>query len=364
VALIALALIPGPTVSYVQALTAPGAASWRSRTVDWFRIHGAAAAINSMENWYYTRRAPTNEAPPSWTLPHPPAGSLEQPPPTAGGPPVLRSATAARLPGEDRWVPGRVDRSGRPVLYTSYLRPDPAHASVVAGVAWIRQPGVIGHLVAGTRQPGGSGWPGQACVPAADVPNLVATFNSGWQMADIHGGFYLAGRTARSLLAGEATVTIDHRGRVDVGQWGRDVGAGPQLVAARQNLQLVVDHGRPVPDLRQNAHGQWGSPGNQFQYTSRSGLGVDGHGDLVYVAGTNLTLDTLAAALADAGAVRGMELDIHNDYTFFAAWVPVPKGPAAPTKLLPTMLRPADRYLVADQRDFFYLTLPARVSSS
>jgi len=28
-----------------------------------------------------------------------------------------------------------------------------------------------------------------------------------------------------------------------------------------------------------------------------------------------------------------------------------------PTKLLPNMNRPADRYLVPDQRDFFYLTL-------
>lgn len=69
-----------------------------------------------------------------------------------------------------------------------------------------------------------------------------------------------------------------------------------------------------------------------------------------------MNLNTLAAALVDAGAVRGMELDIHNGMTFFASWLPHPDGTATPTKLLPTMTRSANRYLVPDQRDFFYLT--------
>jgi hypothetical protein len=75
------------------------------------------------------------------------------------------------------------------------------------------------------------------------------------------------------------------------------------------------------------------------------------------VAGANLTLQTLAAALADTGVVRGMELDIHSALVSFASWAPSDTGGVVPTKLLPEMNRPADRYLAADQRDFIYLTL-------
>jgi hypothetical protein len=52
-----------------------------------------------------------------------------------------------------------------------------------------------------------------------------------------------------------------------------------------------------------------------------------------------------------------MELDIHSALVSFASWVPSPTGKVKPTKLLPGMDRPANRYLAADQRDFFYLTL-------
>jgi hypothetical protein len=71
----------------------------------------------------------------------------------------------------------------------------------------------------------------------------------------------------------------------------------------------------------------------------------------------NLTLPTLALALADAGVVRAMELEIHSALVSFASSTPSVPGHVVPTKLLPGMERPASRYLSADQRDFFYLTL-------
>lgn len=349
-ALVVMVMLAGPTVSYTHALTAPGAASWSSRTVSWLRDHGAAGAINTVENWYYRLHPPSNDIPAPSVLPVlPPStsrlttfgGSPGDPPRLRPGPP-----TRAMLSGENQWVAGRVGPTGRPLLYTSFIRPDRAHASVVVGVAWIRQPGVVAHLVAGTTQPGGTGWTGNAAVAPGDVANLVATFNSGWRMHDITGGFVLGGRTAAPLVTGQATATIDARGRLDVVRWRPDLTTTRHVVAARQNLDLVVNHGRREPGLTANSHGQWGSPKNQFQFTARSGLGVDAHGNLVYVAGTGLSLDTLARALADAGAVRAMELDIHNGYAFFASWQ---RGTgtgnsAVPTKLLPTMTQAANRY--------------------
>jgi hypothetical protein len=193
-------------------------------------------------------------------------------------------------------------------------------------------------------------------VPAGDVADLVATFNSGFKMVDITGGFYLDGRTARTLKNGQASLVIDRAGRASIGAWGRDVRMTPDVVAVRQNLDLIVDGGTPVAGLAGNAAGRWGTPRNQYQYTWRSGAGLDAAGNLVYVAGDKMNLTTLATAMADAGIVRGMQLDIHTGMASFSSWRPSATGIGHPTKLLPAMTRSAYRYLAADQRDFFYLT--------
>ena len=348
-----LLLLPG--ISLERAVTAPGGGSWEERTVEWVRDHGGAPAIDWIENWYYSRHEPSGTAPDPAALPD--AAPAPGKPGTAAGPPALEPLPGAEpIPGEGQWSPGRTGPGGAPAICTTFLRPDGSHPSVVVGAAWMRTADTTAHLVAGTRQPGGSGWPGTAQVPPSDVPALVATFNSGWKFGDISGGFYLDGRTGHPLQDGQAAVVIDDQGRVTVGEWGRDVAMTPHVVAVRQNLALVVDGGQPVSGLSTNAHRRWGSARNQFQYTWRSGLGTDAQGDLVYVAGNGLTLQTLATAMVDAGIQRGMELDIHSGKESFASWAPSGSS-ATPTELLPGMGRGADRYLSVDQRDFFYLTL-------
>ncbi|WP_051809333.1 phosphodiester glycosidase family protein [Actinoplanes subtropicus] len=348
---VALILI-WPAISYTQALTAPGSATWQMRTVDWIRLRHGGALINAIENWWYTRHKPAAGPPDAAALPR-----IEPGPAKVIGPDALpRLPGVAPLPGEATWAAGRTAASGLPLIYTGFLRPDPAHLSIVAGVAWMRSSGTITHLVAGTRQPGGPAWPGTASVPAGDVGRLVATFNSGWKMQDIAGGFYLDGQTTRRLVTGQASLVIDKHGGVTIGAWGTDVRMTAGVVAVRQNLALVVDRGRPVAGLSTNADGRWGSAHNQYQYTWRSGAGIDAHGNLIYVAGDKMNLATLAAAMADAGVVRGMQLDIHSGMASFASWQPLPGNAAAPTKLLPRMPRSAYRYLNPDQRDFFYVT--------
>ncbi|WP_051683503.1 phosphodiester glycosidase family protein [Blastococcus sp. URHD0036] len=352
-ALAALLLLPA--ISFERAMTAPGGGSWEERTVEWVRDHGGAPVVNWMENWYYSRHEPSGVAPEDAALPDT-ALAPTQPAGVAGPPAVAPLAGAEPVAGEGDWSPGRTDSGGRPAIYTTFLRPDGSHPSVVVGAAWMRSGDTAAHLVAGSMQPGGPGWPGSAQVPSSDVPALVATFNSGWKFQDITGGFYLDGRTGEPLVDGQASVVIDDHGRVTVGDWGRDVTMTGHVAAVRQNLALVVDGGQPVDGLSTNAHGLWGSSRNQLQYTWRSGLGVDAHGNLVYVAGDGLTLQTLAAAMVDAGIQRGMELDIHPGKESFASWAPNGSS-ATPTALLPHMGRPADRYLTVDQRDFFYVTL-------
>jgi hypothetical protein len=187
----------------------------------------------------------------------------------------------------------------------------------------------------------------------------VAAFNSGWKIHDIHGGYYVDGRTAVPLRDGAASLVIDSTGRVTVGQWGRDVAMNPQVLAVRQNLDLIINHGQPIPGLADNPNGAGGNTGNQVQYTWRSGLGTDPAGNLVYVAGDKLTLSGLAAAMVAAGVVRGMELDIHSGMVTFTTFHPAAGAAFGVTgvKLLPDMPAPSTRYLHPDERGFLAVTL-------
>lgn len=354
-------LLAVPAVSYARALAFPGSATWQQRSVGWVRDHGGGPAVDTAENWYYTRHPPSAGPPDPASVPvRPAAPALSSPARSVVGAPrpvpLAALPGAQQLAGEGSWTPGRNAADGFPALYTVFFRPDPALPSVVAGAAWMRADTAAGHLVAGTREPGGSGWPGGARVAARDVPSLLATFNSGFQLKDIPGGFFQGGRTAGRLVDGQASLVIDDEGRFLVGQWGRDVSMNRHVAAVRQNLALVVDAGRPAAGLTSNAGGRWGSAKNQYQYTWRSGVGTDAAGDLLYVGGAGLDLKTLAAAMVQAGVTRGMELDVHPGMASFASWT-ADLGRPVPVKLLPGMTRPADRYLVPDQRDFFYLTL-------
>jgi hypothetical protein len=60
-----------------------------------------------------------------------------------------------------------------------------------------------------------------------------------------------------------------------------------------------------------------------------------------------------------------MELDINTDWVSFNSYRPRPGSPlgVAPHKLLPSMVRSPDRYLVPDERDFFAMRLRPRFSS-
>ena len=98
-------------------------------------------------------------------------------------------------------------------MLTGYFRPDPAFPSQIVGVAWMDQSRVRTQLIAGTREPGGRGWPEQAQVPPALRSGLVAAFNSGWRIKDITGGFYADGRTAVQLRDGAASLAIDQADR-------------------------------------------------------------------------------------------------------------------------------------------------------
>lgn len=257
-----------------------------------------------------------------------------------------------RLPREGQFRPVGV-RGGQPVVQVAYLRPDAAHGSDEAGVVWISQRATRWELHPGWADPGRlSQWNQPDTVAPAERPALVATFNGGFKTPELRGGFYENGQVAGKLLPGAASVVIYRNGHVGLGSWDTEVGMTPQVVAVRQNLTMLIDHGRISGGLGSNIGPDWGSTA-QSAAIWRSGLGITGTGDLIFVLGDVMTPQTLANVLRDAGAERGMEMDINPTWMSFMWYTTSPSGDrVTPHKLL-DFQRPADRYLGTVSRDFF-----------
>jgi hypothetical protein len=224
---------------------------------------------------------------------------------------------------------------------------------MVAGVAWIdaRRTRIV--LYPGRLEPSVTLPRGPMEVPSALRPRLLATFNSGFKLSDSRGGFAVGGVTYAPLVTGLATFMHYTDGRVNLESWpgGATVPAGVDF--ARQNLPLIVEGGRPNPELSDDS--LWGATLGNAVRVWRSGIGIDAQGDLVYAAATDQTAQSLAAVLVHAGAIRAMELDINSYWVTFNSYGQPNAG--RPSALLPGMTRPATRYLSPDDRDFFAVYL-------
>jgi hypothetical protein len=237
---------------------------------------------------------------------------------------------------------------GVPAVYETTLRPDAIHTSYVVGVAWMDTKLLRATLYSGSQIPGGGPFTHTAPIPPTAARTLVAAFNAGFLMASANGGYYTDGRTIIPLRAGAASFVVYADGSSTVGAWGTDVTMTPSVVSVRQNLDLLVSGGTPVPGLNASDTTQWGDTlGNQV-YVWRSGLGVTADGALVYVGGPGLNITDLADLLVRAGAVRAMELDINTDWVNFSSYAPAsPTGAATGangTELLPGMTGSPGRY--------------------
>lgn len=275
-----------------------------------------------------------------------PARPAASPPPAAPSakpkpkPKLLFPLAAPRaLPGTRGWVPAGRLIQGHPAVYETTLRPA-SNPGTLVGVAWLDTRLLRATLYSGSSSPGGFGWAYTAPISPAAAKTLVAAFNGGFKLGDSQGGYYSEGRYAAPLRPGAASFVIYRDGSATVGAWGRDVTMSPAVVAVRQNLPLLVDHGQPVPGLNPGDHSAWGPTLGPSPYVWRSGVGVTASGALVYAAGPALSVVDIAAALAQAGAVRAMELDINPYWPVFATFTPPPGGLAGPGNATPLSPRP------------------------
>ncbi len=344
--------------SLTRTLSAPGNDALGTRFVEWVRDHGGNGTVNRIENWWYTwHQPPTGGHPKGNRLP-----TVRPTPPVAprgapGGVPTnLVPFATPPLPDEGVWQPtGKLVR-GSPAVYVTYLRPDPVHTSLVTAAMWMNMSRLRGALFNGLYVPGPGPWQHGPKVEPRDYASLVAAFNGGFKLDASRGGYYTEGRTVRPLVDGRATLLIRTDGTVAVGMWGRDFHMGPDIASARQNLDLLVDNGQPASGLGVNDTLRLGATVGNRLYVWRSGACTDRTGNLVYFAGSGLTVASLANIEVAAHCVRGMELDINTDWVSGYTYTDTETTPAVQGhKLLGDMVRPDDRYLVDGTRDFIAL---------
>jgi hypothetical protein len=352
-----IALLPA-AYSYLHTIVEPSNSSLGVRSVEWLREHGAAGLVSQVESIYYSLTAPSKGGPTLRALPEVGYGAAtaaraqrlqaQRLAAASYRPPRVAPLLHPALAGEGVWRATRPGLgTGAPLLITT-LRNQPEYPRVVAGLAWIDTKRTTVTLNPGRQEPSVSLPRGAMDVPQARRGKLLATFNSAFKLSDSHGGFALNGHTYATMQDGQATLVGYSDGRTDVIDWQYGPRAPSSVSFARQNLPLIVNEGRPSPNLN---NGEWGATVGNAVLVWRSGIGVDRHGNLIYAAGEDQSAASLADTLAHAGAVRAMELDINSYWVSFITYGA--PGAGAPVNLLSGMERPATRYLTPDDRDFF-----------
>jgi len=334
-----------------RTLAAPGTDTVAARLAEWGRDHGLGFVVTAAENLQYRLHPPKVGGKPATTVLKD-LSSATTPPQVAVHTPLDPLVTPA-LTGEGIFQE-KVSVLGQPAVQVAYLRPDSSHTSYLAGVVWMS-----GSLLRLEQHPGFADpghlnlWSQPDNLPPAARSGLVATFNGGFKIKDARGGFYADGHTAGVLTPGAASLVVYKDGHADVATWGGALKLGPDIVSVRQNLSLLVDNGQLAPNLDKNVLSNWGWTLKNAHFVWRSGIGVTASGDLVFVAGDALSVQSLGNLLQRAGAVRAMELDINSEWISYMWYTPgATTTSPVPNKLL-TFARPADRYFKPTSRDFF-----------
>ena len=335
-------------------LTYAGSDTIAARVAEWGRDHHLSWAVTWLENTTY--KAPPTGGKLSSQQVKALQGATVSPSQAARNelPANITPLALGSITDEGVWHPVEYNAAGVPIVEWAGLRPDAQHTSELAYVAWMSQKALSFQLHPGSQQPGGN-FSTPNVIPTGSRTGLIATWNGGFKVNpnDSLGGYYEDGTTVRALVSGKASEVFYKDGTIKIGAWGRDETMTPQVVSVRQNLSLLVDNGQVMSVGGSGSGTQWGLTVNNAFFVPRSGVGITAKGDIVYVGGAALSVNTLAQLLKQAGAVNGMELDINADWTSYMYYTVTSGNAANPTpNKLWDFLQPADRYYQPSSRDF------------
>lgn len=369
VAVIALAVIMIPiTVSWARAMAQPSSLPVSIHTIEWLRQNNMAWFVNFAERTYYGWKAPEKGGPQLTALPEVGGVAVEEE--AAGAttaaapgrkkpakakaprylPPRIQPAIRPALKGEGVWHAVTRKVGGRAPLLVTRFRPSVDYPRIVVDVAWINHENTQLALYPGLEEPPNGSPRGPARVPDSQMHRLLAVFNSGFAHEDGGGGFAVNGVTYEPFYRDAATVIQNRWGKVNIIPWHAGEKAPKDLMFARQNLALLVDDGKLNPGTSDRL--AWGATLGGESQVWRSGIGIDGHGNLLYVAGPQLSIEMLGSALIQAGAVRAMEMDINTFWPTFDYYAK--PGAVDGAQLVQTGDHDLGRFVTAqDSRDFF-----------
>jgi hypothetical protein len=182
---------------------------------------------------------------------------------------------------------------------------------------------------------------------------VAAAFNGGFRLNIGAGGFSSFGRTAVPLSNGLGSIVTYTNGTSDIGSWHGEVPSPSLKVASvRQNLGLLIDHGRAAAST--GCDSCWGATLGGVADPARSALGITADGRLIWAGGEHLTVSELVAGLLQARVQRAVELDINpewvNGYLYQHRGA---RTPPTPISVVPGQQGIPGEYLSPWSRDFF-----------
>jgi hypothetical protein len=365
IAIVPVGVLLWAIVSYATWMVKPTSMSFGARSVEWVRaeVPFGNTIVDDIEHVYYTAKAPKKGGPAPKRLP---AIGLSQVPnkkQTAAWPPRIKPVFAHPLPGEGAWKPTGPPVDGGPPVLVSTFRPEAEYPQLLAYVAWFDPARAAIAYYPGRYEPPNAAVRGPMMVPDGQRWRLLATFNGGFTYEDGENGSAIDGRVNEPLKDGKATLVGYQDGRVQIVKWSGGPKPGADVAWARQSLAPIVWDGRLNPTLNEDPNSpEWGFTLGGAVRVWRTGVGVDRRGDVIFMAAEGQTVISLAKALRHAGAVRAMELDINPDWHTLITYTH--SHGLVPRMVEPQPNQPDDRYLAADDRDFFavYKRLPGPVT--
>jgi hypothetical protein len=273
-------------------------------------------------------------------------------------------------PDEGKWEPVKhaflkrthvrgAKEEAPPYFYTTFVRTDPKRPySKVLLIAMDSRQLQLG-MEGGIEDPKPlTGAHGEGRIPRdpAVLSRVVGAFNGAFKTTHGEYGMMVNRRVLLPPRAGGATVLVKADSRAAFGTWPASTTIPDDVISFRQNLEPLVDDGKVNPSGRT----QWGFqlPGTSM-LTHRSGLCVTDAGHMIYAWGAEVSAITLGAAMASAGCVYGIHLDMNPHHTAFS-FVDVrdvTKKDYDAKILTPEMETLPERFLIWSPKDFFYLTL-------
>jgi hypothetical protein len=342
-------------ISFAKYMFQPTSENFSERSAEWVRddVPFGNWIIDTAE--HYTASAPRKGGPGLTRLPSVGLNAVrplvKHATQRTYRPPPISPVFASPLPGEGVWHRTGPSVDGRPPVLVTTYRPSTEYPSIVAYVLWIDHTRTDLAYYPGRYEPPSAVDRGPMMVPVDQRHRLLATFNGAFTHVDTNNGSAVNGHTNEPLIDGNATLVGYRDGTVNIVRWKGRQDAPANVAWARQSLTPILWDGKINPELNTDPNSiQWGYTLGGVTFTPRTAVGIDAHGNAMFVVASQATVISLAQILQHIGAVRGMEFDINPEWHTMITYSHT--NGLSPTMVEPQPQQSPDRYLTPDDRDF------------